>query len=191
MPAEQRSTRRKPNVVALFRQFLRQSLAENSLPKPPPSTKEALVRDLNARSSVQWQYNPESSSISVLIALEQPDIRLAQEWNPRSITGTGAFYKLNQQLPTARGLTLHATQFEPDMIACKEDCNLTQFKRLAIAINTEEPGYSPNIARIVLEHISKRVAPCVARFKELHRSGAIPNQAYDMLMRDPVLDQSW
>lgn len=125
MSAEQRSTRRKPNVVAWFRQFLRQSLAENSLPKPPPSTKEALVRDLNARSSVQWQYNPESSSISVLIALEQPDIRLAQEWNPRSITGTGAFHKLNQQLPTARGLTLHATQFEPDMIACKEDCNLT------------------------------------------------------------------
>ena len=121
--------------------------------------------------------------------MEQPDIRLAQEWNPRSITGTGTFYKLHQQLPTARGLTLHATQFEPDMIACQEDCKLTQFKRLAIAINTEEPGYSPRVARIVLEHISKRVAPYEARFKELHRSAAIPSQAYDILMRDPVLEK--
>ena len=189
MPAEQRSARRKTGVVALFQQVLRQSLAEHSLPKPPPSTKEALIRELNVLSPVKWQYNPESSSISVLIALEQPDIRLAQEWNPRSITGTGAFYKLNQQLPTARGLTLHATQFEPEMITCQEDCKLTQFKRLAIAINTGKAGYSPKIAQIVLEHISLRVAPYVARFKELHRSGAIPSQAYDMLMRDPVLEK--
>jgi hypothetical protein len=191
MPAEQRSARRKTGVVALFQRVLRQSLAEHSLPKPPPSTKEALIRELNVLSPVQWQYNPKSSSISVLVALEQPDIRLAQEWNPRSIIGTGAFYKLNQQLPTTRGLTLHATQFEPDMITCQEDCKLTQFKRLAIAINTEKAGYSSRVARIVLEHISMRVAPYVARFEELHRSGAIPSQAYDMLMRDPVLEQHW
>ena len=168
--------------------FFRQASA-TPLPAIPKDSIENLVEDVNHTSPFAWKRSPSSLSLSALIALPTPDIKLQSEQNPRSIVGIGALFSLNESIPSLpAGVRIMTTMFSASDITCAEDCTYTQFKRFAVAVDTTDEKYDPRLARDVLQKISEVVTPHVERFQALHKAGKIPSKAYDLILEDPVLD---
>ena len=177
-----------PKTSSKVFNFFKQA-SSTSLPKIPKDSIENLVEDVNHSSSFAWKRSPSSLSLSTLIALPSPDIRLQNEANPRSIVGIGALFSLNESIPSLpAGVRIMTTMFSASDITCAEDCTYTQFKRFAVAVDTTDEKYDPRLARDVLQKISEVVAPHVERFQALHKARKIPGKAYDLILEDPVLD---
>lgn len=160
-----------------------------SLPAIPKDSIENLVEDVNHSSPFAWTRSHSSLSLTTVIALPTPEIRLQNESNPRSIVGTGALFSLNKSIPSLpAGVRIMTTMFSASDITCAEDCTYTQFKRFSIAVDTTHEKYDPRLTRETLLKISQVVSPHVERFQELHKAGKIPSEAYDLIIQDPVLD---
>ena len=177
-----------PKTGSKILSFFRQASA-TPLPAIPKDSIENLVEDVNHTSPFAWKRSPSSLSLSALIALPTPDIKLQNEQNPRSIVGTGALFSLNASIPSLpAGVRIMTTLFSASDITCAEDCAYTQFKRFAVAVDTTHEKYDPRLTREALQKISEVVAPHVERFQTLHKAGKIPGEAYDLILEDPVLD---
>jgi hypothetical protein len=179
---------RRSGILGFFQQAYT-ALQQGSLPAIPEEaeTVENFAQDLNKLVAIDWKFVPESNSISVLIALNEPDFRLQNELNPRSLFGTGAYNQLYRAIPLPPYVHLTHTHHSADQISCPADCDVTQFMRLAFTIETNHPAYCPGVTRLIFEEISEKLKPYTERFKTLHSSKNVPTEAYDVLSQDPAL----
>lgn len=186
---DKRTQEKKPSGILGFFQQACTALQQGSLPAIPEEaeTVENLAHDLNNLVAIDWKYVPASNSISVLIALDEPDLRLQNELNPRSLCGTGAFNRLYRAIPLPPYVHLTHTHHPADQISCSSDCDVTQFMRLAFTIDTNHTTYCPGVTRVIFEDISDKLKPYTDRFKTLHSRKKIPTEAYDVLLQDPAL----
>lgn len=180
---------KKPSGILGFFQQACTALQHGTLPpiSEEAETVENLAHDLNKLVAIDWKFVPASNSISVLIALDKPDLRLQNELNPRSLRGTGAYNQLYRAIPLPPYVHLTHTHHSADQISCPADCDITQFMRLAFTIDTNHPTYCPGITRAIFEDISETLKPYTDRFQTLHSRKKIPTDAYDVLLQDPAL----
>lgn len=160
-----------------------------ALPAMPKDSIENLVEDINHTSPFTWKLSSTSKSLSAVIALPTPDIKLQNG----SIVGRGALRGLHESLDASipslpAGVRIMTTLFSASEIKCAEDCACTQFKRFAVAVDTTHEKYDPRLTREALQKISEVLAPYVERFQELHKARKIPGIAYNPIIQDPVLD---
>lgn len=186
---DKRAEEKKPSGIVGFFQQACTTLRQGSLPAIPEEaeTVENFAQDLNKLVAIDWKFVPKSNSITVLIALDEPDLRLQNEFNPRSLCGTGAFNRLYTAIPLPPYVRFTHTHHSTDQISCPADCDVTQFMRLAFTIETNHPAYCPGATRAIFENISETLKQYTDRFQTLYSGKEIPTEAYEVLLQDPAL----